>query len=213
MSADRPDGACAEVDADDYIAGWKRRAEWHTLRARLITGKSDGWAEAFTDFYMPRLHFRYLHPISVMQEHGTFMGEGFAIMAVQCTLIEFLESTELGINFFYGKPGAHEYFKSEPIFVSFLTRRMSFKDVFTEEFAKDFYQNVRCGLLHEARTKNGWRIWGGSSLQGQIVDVANKIVHRDNFQTALLAYVADYGRRLPGDATLQAGFLRKFDAL
>lgn len=38
-----------------------------------------------------------------MQEHGTLTGEGFAIAAVQCALIEFLESTEQGINFSYGQ--------------------------------------------------------------------------------------------------------------
>ena len=77
------------------------------------------------------------------------------------------------------------------MFVSFLTERQPFKSVFTKATAQDFYEGVRCGLLHEAQTKNGWRIWGGNALQGQLMDVANKIVNRDRFQAVLLAYIAD----------------------
>lgn len=210
---DLPAGASARLEDQHYIAGWKERAAWRAIRARLVLGQPEGWTEAFTDFYKQRLELRYLNPIKVMQEHGTFTGEGFAIAAVQCTLIEFLESTERGLNYVHGKPGPFEYRKSGPVFVSFLTERLPFKGVFTKVSALDFYQSVRCGLLHEAQTKNGWRIWGGNALQGQLVDVANKIVNRDKFQAALLTYIEDYGVRLPADQELQAALLRKFDAL
>lgn len=213
MKVPLPAGTCLALQGDDFIAGWNKRGDWQILRARLVMGQPDGWAEAFTDFYKKRLDLRYLNPIKVMQQHGTFIGEGFSIAAIQCTLIEFLESTEQGINYVYNKPGLYEYSKSGPVFVSFLTERRPFKEFFTKATALNFYQSVRCGLLHEAKTKNGWRIWGGSALQGQVVDTANKIVNRDNFQDALLAYIADYGTRLPGDPALQAGLLRKFDAL
>jgi hypothetical protein len=57
------------------------------------------------DFYTQRHDLRYLNPIKVMQNHGTFTGEWFAIAAIQCTLIEFMESTQQGINHVYGKAG------------------------------------------------------------------------------------------------------------
>jgi len=209
-----PAGACVDVDGEDYIAGWNKRDAWQALRGRLVPGNPDGWGEAYTDYYKERLDLRYLNPIKIMQEHGTFVGEGFAIAAIQCTLIEFLESTEQGKNFVYGKkPGQYEYGISQDVFVSFLTNRQPFKGAFTEVSAKDFYVGVRCGLLHEAQTKNGWRIWGGNALQGQIVDANKRVVNRDNFQAALLAYIDDYGARLPNDAALQAAFIRKLDAL
>lgn len=75
MSAHLPAGACVAVQGDDYIAGWNKRGDWQNLRARLVLGQPDGWAEAFTDFYKQRLDLRYLNPIKVMQEHGTFNGE------------------------------------------------------------------------------------------------------------------------------------------
>ena len=209
-----PAGACVDLTGDHYIAGWKTRGDWQTLKGRLAQGAA-GWDEAFTDFYRQRLESRYLHPIRAIQEHGAFEGEGFAIAALQCTLIEFLESTEQGINYVYrnADPALFQYSRSGEVFKSFLTKRQPFAAWFNEAAATSFYEGIRCGLLHEARTRNGWRIWGGNALQGQIVDVANTVVNRDNFQAALLEYIAEYGARLPNEPDLQAALIRKFDAL
>ena len=69
--------------------------------------------------------------------------------------------------------------------MSILTNRMPFKDEFNEDQARDFYISVRCGLLHEARTKNGWTIWAKHG--SRIIDAtgAQKILYRDDFQKAL----------------------------
>jgi hypothetical protein len=71
---------------------------------------------------------------------------------------------------------------------------------------------VRCGLLHEARTKNDWTI-SAKSYKGLIADPQKKIVYRDNFQDAILQFIEDYGARLVKDKELQAAFVRKFDKL
>jgi len=78
--------------------------------------------------------------------------------------------------------------------------------------AHDFYVGVRCGVLYEARTKNGWMILAESET-GQIIDPNLKIVYRDNFQTALLKFVRWYKTALPSTPALQEAFLRKFDNL
>jgi hypothetical protein len=44
-------------------------------------------------------------------------------------------------------------------------------------------------------------------------DATEKIIYRDNFQTALLAFVDWYKRTLPSDRALQEGLIRKFDSL
>ena len=209
-----PSRACVDVGGEDYIAGWKTRTDWQALKTRLRNGTAS-WDEAYRDYYRERLDRRYLHPIKVMQDNGTFSGEGFAIAALQCTLIEYLEATEQGVNYVFRNAHSdqHQYSKSGDLFVSFLTNRRPFNTTFTTQAAaEDFYSSVRCGLLHEARTKNGWRIWG-HALQSQIADVQNKILDRDNFQTALMEYIEEYGVRLNGDAALQAALVRKFDAL
>ena len=201
---------------DHYIAGWKTPADWQTLKARLLAGAPGAWHEAFTDFFETRLDLRYLHPIKVLQDNGTLQGEGFAIVAIQCSLIEFLESTEQGMNYRYVRRGEtlgpYEYKASQDVFVAFLKGRAPFSSTFDEAAAQDFYIGVRCGVLHEARTKNGWRIWAKGPA-GVVANATKRIVYRNNFQEALLAYIKNYGERLPHEAALQQAFIRKFDNL
>jgi hypothetical protein len=198
------------------IAGWKTRVDWEATRVRLLAGESNAWREAFADFYETRLYLRYLHPIKVLQDKGTFQGEGFAIAAIQCSLIEFLESTEQGLNYQYVRDvkslGAYAYKASQDIFVAFLRDRAPFSATFNQASAEDFYIGVRCGLLHEARTKNGWRILARDP-GGVIADIGNRIFYRDNFQESLLVYINSYGERLPREPLLQQAFIRKFDSL
>lgn len=202
--------------ADMYIAGAKTRADWYAIRERLLLSDAQAWREAFTEYFKARLQLRYLHPICILQEHGSFRGEGFSIVAIQCSLIEFLESTAQGTNYRYQKrgepPGDHEYSSSQSVFVAFLRDRAPFSRVFDDASAQDFYFGVRCGLLHEAQTKNGWRIWAEDHF-GAIADVENRIVYRNGFQAALLEYIESYGTELQVDTNLQQAFIRKFDNL
>jgi hypothetical protein len=209
-----------KTTGDVHIAGSLTTDDWNDFRATLTPGGDPAvWSKAFEDYFYTRLSLRYLGPIKVLQENGTFQGEGFAIAAVQCSIIEFLESTVLGKSYRLVRPrGAppltpHEYSSSSDVFVSFLVNRGPFKNDFkTAIAARDFYEGVRCGLLHEARTKNGWTIWARSG-EGKTADTAQKIMFRDNFQTGLLAFVEWYRGSLPTDNGLQEAFIRKFDSL
>jgi hypothetical protein len=140
-------------------------------------------------------------------------------MAIQCSLIEFLESTVRGISYRYLKKGEqpreYEYCKSKEVFVNFLTKRQPFANAFSQEVAEDFYEGVRCGLLHEAQTKNGWII-RGKGPSGKLIcteEKTTKIVYRNEFQNGLLKFVEWYGQTLPLDASLQEAFIRKFNSL
>jgi hypothetical protein len=200
-----------------YIAGWKTPDEWRAFRATLVVGADPGrWHAAFADYFQTRLRLRYLNPIRILQENGTFQGEGFSILVIQCSLIEFLESTVQGLTYRHPrqgeKLGPHEYSASGALFRNFLCQRQPFAAQFDQQLADDFYVGVRCGLLHEARTKNGWRVWAVGPA-AQLVDRARKIVYRDNFQTALADFIAWYGAALQSDPDLQAAFIRKFDSL
>jgi len=184
-------------------------------QATAING--DGDPDDSGLFRLAWLSLRYLEPINVLQNNGTFQGEGFSIVAIQCSLIEFLESTLQGKTYRYKPKGApslgpHEYSNSSGIFVSFLVNRLPFKDDFNEASARDFYEGVRCGLLHEARTKNGWTIWA-KAPGNHTIDTAKKIIYRDNFQRGLIAFVEWYRAELPSNSGLQEAFIRKFDSL
>lgn len=204
------------TSGDNYIAGRKTPDDWVALRPRLQANSDDAWNEAFTDFFLARLNLRYLKPISVLQEELHLQGEGFAILAIQCTLVEFLESIRQGISYRrltrLAPLGKYEYSASGEIFKTFLSKRTPFSASFTEESANDFYVNVRCALLHEARTKGGWRVWADGPI-GIVADTTTKTVYRNNFQAALNQYVESYGAELRQSEALKLAFIRKFNDL
>jgi hypothetical protein len=98
------------------------------------------------------------------------------------------------------------------VFQGFLTQREPFRREFTADVAEDFYQGVRCGLLHEARTKNGWKIWA-EDFNERIIDATEKTLFRNNFQVALNIFIDDYSKQLPCNTPLQEAFIRTFDQL
>ncbi|HYR88456.1 MAG TPA: hypothetical protein VE422_30535 [Terriglobia bacterium] len=86
---------------------------------------------------------RYIEPVlQPKKKHG------FAIMAVSCLIIETLVSFRRGWK--------HSRGKSEDAFRRFFKCADSFSAF--REHSKDFYENVRCGILHQAETTGGWLI-------------------------------------------------------
>tara|TARA_Y100000782_G_C10187314_1_gene267554 strand:- start:6952 stop:7560 length:609 start_codon:yes stop_codon:yes gene_type:complete len=198
-----------------YIAGNKTAQDWKSFLEKEPKDELF-WASAFADYFYKRLETRYLSPIRTLTNKGCCDGEGFSIVAIQCSLIEFLESTYCGIKYRRLKKGEvlepFEYQFSGEVFKRFLTTRDPFKDFFNEELATEFYSNVRCGILHEAMTNNGWRIHA-KSKENLLIDTENKIVFRDDFQAALELYIKKYGQSLTTNEELQSALVRKFNAL
>jgi len=97
------------------VAGKRTDVDWCAFRARLTTAPTPSlWATAFRRFYRSRIDTRYLRPMSAIKRQDRQLGEGFAIVALFCTLIEYLESCERGYNFhLVGRTGyklqQHEY--------------------------------------------------------------------------------------------------------
>jgi hypothetical protein len=200
-----------------HIAGRKTRDDWVAFRNTLtVGGDAEAWGHAFEDYFQTRLDLRYLNPIRILREHETFEGEGFSILALQCTLIEFLESTVQGVNYRYLRRGerccSYEYSDSSKLFADFLCKRHPFARDFDASVAREFYREIRCGLLHEARTKGGWRV-RAEAPDGTVIDRTRRIVYRNTFQDALDQFIRWYHDALPGDVTLQEAFIRKFNSL
>lgn len=196
----------------EFIAPGKTTDDWTKFAKQLVPGgDADIWAEAFDKFLLGRLRSRYLNPIAMVRDKGKWEGEGFTIVSIQCALIEFLGATRAGKNFRHKNPQPpHEYKFSGDLFVDFLFQTPPFDKLFSKGQAEDFYSNVRCALLHEARTKDGWIIWSAGATA---VDCRKKIVYRDSFQGVIEGYINDYGLALTADASLQEAFLRKFNDL
>lgn len=207
-----------KTSGDTYIAGWKTVVDWAAFKLTLAPGNvPELWQMAFEEYFHQRLASRYLEPIRVLQDNGSFLGEGFSIVAIQCSLIEFLESTVQGLSYRYRRRNGfpltpHEYSDSGDLFIQFLTNRQPFAKDFNCKTAREFYESVRCGLLHEARTKNGWTIWAKSPT-GTVANTLEKVVYRNDFQAALLEFIEWYKTKLCSDVRVQEAFIRKFDSL
>lgn len=90
-----------------------------------------------------RFEDRYLNPVlSSKAPHG------FAILAICCLMVEALESFRQGWK--------RTDDKSEAAFCSFFQAHGEFRDL--RPVAHEFYRAVRCGILHQAETMQGWRV-------------------------------------------------------
>lgn len=204
---------------DTKIAGTKTVADWSAMRSRLAGSSGpEIWDEAFSEFFVKRLESRYFKPIKAIEKLGCDLGEGFAIVALHCSLIEFLSATLEGLSFWRPKDtdlplGPFEYSDSRDMFVKFLEDNDPFKKFFAHEgSALDFYKCVRCGLVHEARTKGPWRIRVDEPAN-LAIDANAKVVYRDKMQPVFDEFVKCYGKNLRKDVALQQAFIRKIDSL
>lgn len=202
------------------IAGSFDVNDWVGLSAQLVPGRDlDSWELAFEAFFRTRLAKRYLDPIEHLQVLGDCDGEGFSIVAIQCTLIEFLATTFKGLNYRLirnGDPplGDYEYGNGRSGFIcsDFLSTREPFQATFSLDLAKDFYAGVRCAVLHEARTRDGWLIQRSGEATVRLHG-SHKVLFRDNLQKDILDYVELYRNELLASPERQAAFKRKFDSI
>jgi hypothetical protein len=204
------------------IAGKRTDKHWFAMKRRLQSQPTPRlWNSAFRSFYRTRIDTRYLDPIASIERTDTRTGEGFAIAALFCTLVEFLESCERGDNFRYRRRGdpplqRHEYDQGQAAgyFKAFFRTRTPFDSSFPAALVDSFYQDVRCGLLHEARTKGGWVISSTKSGSALVSQNGGRIkLFREELIRSLNIYFVDYRRRLMIDPGTQQAFIRKFDHL
>lgn len=201
------------------IAGELTVDDWHSLSSRLIADIENLllWEKAF-EYFLKRMDTRYLRPIRSIEENGKIEGEGFAVVAIVCSMIEALESFYQGKSFREGTQNhpldeRTEYYKSQTIFESFLENREPFKTQFAAlNLATEFYKNVRCAILHEAATRGGWIIRTNTATliekQGDYL-----IVNRVLLVEAIVAYLENYKQELFGSCALKGAFIRKFNAI
>jgi hypothetical protein len=198
------------------IAGKKTNEDWRLLEAKIKQGFNNDelWEEAYR-FFKERLFHRYIGPAEQIQQNSSIIGEGFSIMAIICTLIEALETFYDGRCYKYNKPRKnHEYGngKSGKMFVSFLSNREPFKQVFDEHLAKEFYKNVRCSLLHEAATRSGWVI--RIDTDSLIKSIPGKtVLNRKLFLDQMKKYIEAYKGVLIESKTRKNAFIRKMDCI
>ena len=126
------------MDRSTKIAGELTIDNWLLLKDRLEKNFNSVqlWEDAYI-FFEKRITSRYLKPIEAIKQNSNIEGEGFAISAILCSLIEALETFRQGK--LWKRPGkdnlldqTKEYYKSKPIFESFLINREPFKIHFSK---------------------------------------------------------------------------------
>jgi hypothetical protein len=120
-------------------------------------------AQKIVDFVRQRFTERYVVPMRVEIERKN----GFTIMAISCLMIEALES------FYQGWADSNR--KSQLAFCNFFDRNNNFS--FMQGYSEEFYKSVRCGILHQGETTNGWHI----RRQGPIFTVKTKTINAKLF--------------------------------
>lgn len=200
------------------ISGDKKIKDWIKLRSEIDNNPNDDnlWEKAFNEFLYNRIETRYLNPIKEINKKFNYQGEGFSIVTLQCALIEFLETTITGETYKYSNPNPKnfEYNKSKLKFINFLEKRFPFNKIFDSDLATRFYENVRCGLLHEAQTKVSWLI--------RVDNKRNLIENRSNgtivfdrikFQELLEIFFKRYKEDLKKNNNLKNALKRKINSI
>lgn len=172
--------------------------DWKELRF----SKEKDWEKGIKIFEN-RIYGRFLNPISDLDKREY---AGFLIMAIDCLLIETLQ------QFIEGVPETPRK-KSECYFKKFLTSY--FKEDFDDEKAKMFYKQIRCGILHQAETKESSKIKISHKLP--IVKYTKKkdglIINRKKFHGKLDKAIKSYIEQLKDKTNepLRKNFRDKMD--
>lgn len=211
--------------------------EWNQLRTSLKStyDYNLNWEEAIC-LFNARLKDKFIKPMAQLISFGDLKGEGFSIVTIQCALIESLAAFRQGKIFNYQcskKSPSYEYSKSKDIFKGFLHEAPIFENVFwitnngkkeTDKpfSAEEFYSDVRCGLMHEARTKGNWYITAPVinaktekvflKKEGTKIKILRSVLHY-----RLVEYLECYLNELRDNSekgkTLRRYFARKLDHL
>lgn len=216
------------------------KLQWTEIRKRLNqTYQFDPIWENAILLFDKRLKRKYFDPVQLIIDEKTLKGEGFTIVTVQCALIEMFASFRKGKIFNHNKTSSspkYEYKESQKMFTSLLRTALIFKDNFWQLNSKnkividkpynsaDFYKDVRCGLMHEARTKGNWHITATpatTSVKTEEIFIKTgngKIkIYRTILHYRLLKYLEKYENELRSDtkegAILRKYFARKLDHL
>ncbi len=213
--------------------------EWKDFRGDLnwkchfSSETEQDWKRAIAIF-SDRLDSYFLKPINFLidnydEENANNtrtknIGEGFSIVTLQCALIETFAAFKKGQIHNINPQFDYQYKDCMSFFIEFLQNEEEFRNHFNKKDAEFFYTEVRCGLMHETRTKSSWLIQANAEIykrdnpsQPNITAdtiLAKKgrkrrIIFRNQFQKALDRYFDSYKENLANPAE-KFNELRKF---
>lgn len=135
-----------ENQGQRYIAVNFTREDFLNLNLS-VESDSSNWEKAVRIFN-DRIKGRFLDPIRALMKQD-INKNGFAVMALDCLLVETLYQFYNGVDKTLGS--------NREQYTAFL--QVIMPDVFgNRETAELFYLNIRCGILHSAQTKKGCQL-------------------------------------------------------
>ena len=197
---------------------WSQK-HWHEL---FQDDQFTDWKRAI-EIFEDRIKYRYIEAIQKLRQTDDqlFYCElprrfGFAILALECLLIETLAQFYDGLR---DSNEAAKLFKQNncDFYVSFLTKKsFKLKEYFTDDSALLFYHTIRCGILHQAETKASSLIRFNSKEHEPIKitqDQKGVLVFRPALSNLVIAEFHAYCNKLKSDNNdaLRRNFVRKMN--
>ena len=201
--------------------------DWKELRKKLKINESLNWDEAFNVF-SDRISSRFLNPIEKIQHDGKKEGEGFSIALISVVLLEFLAAFDLGLIYKNFKDDnnipPNEYKDSKTLLKNFILKSDIFKNQFaSNKLISKFYDDIRCGLVHQARTLGNNSIISNDSRKNIQLDnfyfksetEDEHILNRDLFLKKILEHIDYYRHKLliNQDELARRLFIMKIDEI
>lgn len=158
------------------------------------------------DIFKDRIRERFLDPIDRIEKCRY---AGFAVLALDCLLIEMLQQFREGVN---RTPSG----KSKQFFVRFLTES-GFSGSFNRRQAELFYRQIRCGILHQAEVRGSSKVLvsDDAPMVSYSSDRKGLVVNRKFFHEQLLEEFKQYTEALldPDGDKLRDRFRNKMMAI
>jgi hypothetical protein len=200
------------MDPNTEIASNFTVGDYRRLRARLDpdVAVSPDWQTVFRAFHR-RILERFLQPIAELGRYDDLeelpMRPGFAILALDCLLIDTLQS------FREGRCSTGEV-STAASFRDFLRNAPAFGDFKSNDRA-DFFGDIRNGLLHNGETRHNWKIRIDTErLLTKDAESKTRTINRRLFHAGVLREYGRVCRALQhGDSDMRSRFLRRMDAI
>lgn len=150
----------------------------------------NGERKKISKFVYNRFYRRYLMPFD---EVDTDFNSGFAQMAVCCLMIEAMESFRHGWEDTNKlKDNHNKKIKGGTIFGDFFQHYPEF--IAFKDLGDEFYDSIRCGILHQAETRNGWRLVREDKYP--LLNKEKRIIHSARFRYRMKTSLRKYCREL-----------------
>ena len=186
-----------ETKGEINISPHYSRDDYHKLKLSETSSGSD-WKCA-VNILKDRIQGRYINQIDLLSDD--INANGFAIMALNCLLIEALYQFENGLK--------ETKNSNKEKYANFL-KQMDSVSFSVGSTAEDFYTHIRCGILHSAQTKAESRL---SDREGFVVAVENNvlIVSVAGLTKLVKNHFNSYASRLldPNETELRKNFIKK----